>query len=94
MTTLIEDEKILKIYNNSCVAHPHKRSVCLHEEPPKSLNPSWRSMPHTRYPVCNECHMFVHNTSRIDAYTYLEEARDKYFPKAVEELQVLLAQES
>lgn len=78
-----EDLNIWKAYNYRCVAHPYVYAVCLHEEPPKSLNPNWRDMPDTRFPVCNECHHLVHSISRSDAGYYLETNRIRYFPDAV-----------
>ena len=82
-----DEYKIMGIYNFSCVVHPYRRAVCLHEEPPKSLNPGWRLLPQARYAVCNECHMLVHQIPRKDAAYMLEQARSKNFPHAVEELE-------
>jgi hypothetical protein len=82
-----EDVFIAQAYAYRCVAHPTSWMVCLHEEPPKSLNPRWKSMPDTRYPVCDKCHNLVHRVGRKDAAYYLEEARKKNFPKAVEEIE-------
>ena len=94
MTTVIpngveipdEDQFIWEAYSFRCVAHTYRWAVCLHESPPKSLNPHWREMPETRFPVCDDCHQLVHRIPRLDGALYLEHARAKNFPKAVEEL--------
>jgi hypothetical protein len=81
-----EDDFIAGAHAYRCVAHPSRWMVCLHEEPPKSLNPQWRAMPDTRFPVCNECHEMVHQISRQDAALYLIQNRMKNFPKAEAEV--------
>lgn len=73
-------------YSYRCVVHPMRWAVCLHHEPPKSLNPHWRDMPETWYPVCDQCHNLVHRIPRKDAGFHLEHARNQNFPKAVEEI--------
>jgi hypothetical protein len=87
-----EDDFIAAAYSYRCCAHPTRWLVCLHEEPPKSLNPHWREMPETRYPVCDQCHNMVHRIQRIDAAYYLEHARSENFPKAVAEIKRYVAE--
>ena len=82
-----EDLYIWEAYNFSCVAHPTRPAVCLHEEPPKSINPKWQSDPNSRFPVCNDCHELVHELGRQDAEFYLRAARSQYFPDALEDME-------
>lgn len=77
-----EDLPIWKAYNGRCVIHTYRPAVCLHEEPPKSLNPRWRQMPETRFALCNDCHNLVHSMSRSEAIFMLEDARTRNFPEA------------
>jgi hypothetical protein len=77
-----EDLHIWQTYDNRCIVHPNVYAVCLHENPPKSLNPSWKSQPWTRYALCNDCHTRVHNMSRIERDLWLTFERNKNFPHA------------
>ena len=40
-----DEVKIWERTHFACTAHPGRMAVCLHEEPPKSLNPHWKEMP-------------------------------------------------
>ncbi len=73
---------IWNVYGGKCVIHSHSPAVTIHEEPPRSLNPSWEKMPETRYTLCNLCHEKVHNMSRQDAKFWLDFNRDRNFPEA------------
>lgn len=77
-----EDLFIWEAYDFSCVIC-EKQAVCLHEEPPKSLNPSWKTMPETRFPVCNEHHQEMHRYGRGYAQYLLDRGREENFPNAL-----------
>lgn len=81
-----EDLPIWEAYNFSCTIHPHRWGVCLHEEPPKSLNPSWKEEPDTRFVLCDECHQLAHSLNRADSAFMLNTARKDNFPDAEEKL--------
>ena len=83
MVEILErDLFIWEAYKKRCVVHPLKFAVCLHEEPPKSLNPNWLKEPLTRFPLCNDCHEQVHRMSRADAEAFLKKHRELNFPDA------------
>lgn len=76
---LEQEEDLRREYNGSCVVHMERPSVTIHHEPPRSLNPHWRTMPETWFPVCHECHDLVHSISRKDAaYLLLKNRRENY----------------
>ena len=77
-----KDADIWAATNFSCTVHPNRMGVCLHEEPPKSLNPRWREQPETRYCVCNDCHTLVHSLSRADSAYFLNSNRQNNYPDA------------
>lgn len=79
----LDDLPIWKKYNFRCVVHPMKWAVCLHESPPKSLNPNWKNEPENRFPLCNECHMQIHELPLSKSYEYLREQRSKNYPNYV-----------
>jgi hypothetical protein len=81
-----EDLSIWKAYDYKCTVHADRYAVCLHECPPKSLNPKWRDMPESRYPVCLECHDNLHEINWRAAETTLQYYRAKNFPHALENL--------
>jgi hypothetical protein len=81
-----QDLPIWQAYGFHCVIHPALYAICLHEEPPKSLNPKWREMPETRYPVCDSCHQLLHSLPRRDAGFLLEKHRKRNYPMAEEVL--------
>ena len=79
MIDILPDElPIWEAYNFSCVVCKFNRAVCLHEEPPKSLNPNWEAEPWNRFPVCNDCHNHLHSLSRKDAGDLLKKGNDVY----------------
>lgn len=80
-----EDLYIWKAYDFTCLVCG-ELPVCLHEDPPKSLNPNWKEQPETRYPVCNACHQFLHSIGRQEAKFLLDSRRDEHFPNAVKEI--------
>lgn len=86
---LPEDLPIWKAHNFKCVVHPERKAVCLHEEPPKSLNPNWKKEPEKRFPVCNECHEKVHTMNREDAASFLAHNREINFPDVLRLLGLL-----
>lgn len=89
----IDDEElpIWLAYNCRCVCHPERWAVCLHEEPPRSLNPNWKNEPLRRFPVCYECHERAHRMGRDEAGEWLESQRNLFFPEAVEWIQKKLS---
>lgn len=79
------DDAVLPIwlaYNCRCVNHPDRWAVCLHEEPPRSLNPAWETDWLHRFPICHECHERAHRMSREEALEWLTSSRNKFFPEA------------
>jgi hypothetical protein len=80
------DDYIWAAYRYKCVFHPRTWAVCLHEQPPKSINPYWRLYPEWRIPLCNFCHEKVHNMPVFDATHAILVARMKNFPFAVSEI--------
>ena len=78
-----DQEFIWAVYSYRCVKHPWLWAVCLHEQPPRSLNPHWQEMPETRFTVCAECHDILHSMNNADCGIYLEQAREYNFPAAV-----------
>ena len=83
---------IWKTYDFRCVACGVKMAVCLHEWPHKSKNPKWKSMPETRYPVCNSCHDYCHSgkmTSEEEGL-FLDFNRSKFFPDWEQRLEQML----
>jgi len=79
---LEEDVPIWAAYNFSCTIHRERLGVCLHEEPPKSLNPHWREQPETRFVVCDECHRLLHSIRRADSAYLLTINRKENHPDA------------
>lgn len=77
-----DDDNLLWLsYGDRCLFHRDRLGVCLHEEPPKSLNPKWREHPECRFLLCNECHEWVHTLDRHTALELLVDARRRYaFP--------------
>jgi hypothetical protein len=59
---------------------------CLHEIPPKSLNPKWRAQPESRYPVCNDCHDKFHRLHWKIVKTILDTKRAENHPEALKRI--------
>lgn len=74
-----EDDSIWKMYDDKCVFHRHKLADCLHEEPPRSLDPKWREHPFNRFALCNECHQWIHSIGRGAAKSFLLQAREAMY---------------
>lgn len=81
ITTAEAENVVVAEYNHSCVVHPERFSVTIHHEPPRSLNPHWRTMPETWFPLCLTCHELVHSISRKDAAYLLIKCRRENFPE-------------
>lgn len=77
-----EDVWLWQLYDGRCVLHPYRYAVCLHESPPKSLDPHWKEHPENRFPVCAECHEELH--SKYIPVEVLKGARNTYYPNAME----------
>lgn len=78
--SLPEPEKLFwNTWKHRCIIHPWKWAVCLHHEPPRSLNPDWKTDTTTWYLVCNECHEHLHTINRKKAKEILENAK-RLFP--------------
>lgn len=80
-----DEEWVWKVYDYACVVCTQS-AVCIHHEPPRSLNPGYKTDYQTWFPVCNSCHQLVHSISRLDAGYLLNSRRDEHFPNAVKEL--------
>lgn len=80
------DAWIWEVYDHCCIFHPDRFARCLHEEPPKSLNPNWEAEPWNRFCLCHTCHERIHQMGRKEAMELLVEARDMSFPNALEVL--------
>jgi hypothetical protein len=76
-----DDFFIWKEYDFKCIMC-RGYAVTLHESPPKSLNPDWKSMPDTRFPLCNQHHAEVHQMNWKVANILLRNLRTTYFPNA------------
>lgn len=60
-----DDKPIWDTYHGFCVCLDAP-GVCLHEDPPKSMNPNWKNDPKHRYLVCAKHHDLLtrHEMSR------------------------------
>lgn len=62
-------------------------AVCLHECPPKSLNPKWRDFPEHRFPLCNQCHTEFHSLNWEEVLETLSRLREQKYPDALEKIE-------
>lgn len=79
-----EDFFIWELYNFRCVCHPSRWAVCLHEDPPKSLNPRWEEEPWNRFPVCSWCHERAHSENILVMHELMCDNRARFFPEVQE----------
>ncbi len=87
MREILQEERFIwEAYEFRCVWCNISSADCLHECPPKSLNPKWEEQPENRFPVCNPCHNEAHNISWKTAKTRLEQSREFNFPQALERI--------
>lgn len=66
----LEEIPVYAKYHGRCVIC-FENSVTLHECPPRSLNPDWQKQPENRYPVCNDCHVALHDLTVQDQRGWL-----------------------
>lgn len=71
--TLVPDyeKKFWADHYGLCKVHSNRFACTIHHEPPRSLNPDWKTQPETWHLLCDECHQHVHNISRAEAREYL-----------------------
>jgi 5-methylcytosine-specific restriction endonuclease McrA len=83
-------DKVREIYGGRCVIHTNVLSLAIHEEPPRSLNPRWKTEPWTWWPLCYDCHEEAHRISRDEFELKLHQAQEQNFPGVKDKLHGLI----
>jgi len=79
-----EDYFLWEVYKFKCVIC-QSWAVCLHECPPKSLNPKWKEHPEDRYSVCEKHHEQMHTINWKTAKEKLDYYRELFYGKDIVE---------